>query len=321
MEHYVTLFDSGFLPQGLCLHASLMKHASPFHLWVLCMDEVVEQKLASLKLDHVSLMPLKEVETAALKEVKKSRTKGEYCWTLTPFAPQFVFDRETGVKRVTYLDADLFFFDAPKTLFDELDSSGKQVLITEHAYAPDYDQTKLAGRFCVQFMTFGNNSAGLKVLHWWQAKCLEWCFDRYEEERFGDQKYLDKWPSIFDSEVHILRRPEKTLAPWNVRMFGERIEGNLTPVFYHFQALRIISSAKVMLYTGYKIGPKGKKIYGEYLEVLSKVIEQLRQSSFEIKYFPLKKESWLFLRLIKRRLLGTVAFESITGTLPAGGKQ
>ena len=40
MEHYVTLFDSLFLPQGLALHASLQQHAGEHRLWVLCVDEL-----------------------------------------------------------------------------------------------------------------------------------------------------------------------------------------------------------------------------------------------------------------------------------------
>jgi hypothetical protein len=229
-----------------------------------------------------------------------------------------VFDHADDVKRVTYLDADLFFFDSPQAFFKELEDSGKQVLITEHAYAPEYDQTKLAGRFCVQFMTFENNSSGLKVLHWWQEKCLEWCFDRYEEERFGDQKYLDKWPLIFNQEVHILQQTNKTLAPWNVRMFGEKMTGDLTPVFYHFQALRILSPSKVMLYTSYKIGCKGRRIYRAYINVLIDVLNRLNLHGFEIKYMPLKHESWLMLRLVKRRVLGTVEFAALPASRNTG---
>src|SRR5690554_6344731 len=111
VEHFVTLFDSNFLPMGLCLHRSLMSHADPFHLWILCMDVTVQQQLSQLGLPCVSLIPLAEVETDALLARKAGRTRGEYCWTLTPFTPQLVFERDQRVDRVTYLDADLFFFD------------------------------------------------------------------------------------------------------------------------------------------------------------------------------------------------------------------
>jgi hypothetical protein len=311
MEHYVTLFDRFFLPQGLALYMSMKRHAGSFTLWILCLDDEVHHDLTQLNLPNVRLLQLSKLETAALLAVKPTRSKGEYCWTLTPFAPQFVIDCAQDVKRVTYLDADLFFLDSPQILLSELEESGKQVLITDHAYAPEYDQTELAGRFCVQFMTFVNNEAGMEVLHWWQDKCIEWCFDRYEDERFGDQKYLDKWPKLFNSAVHILDQTDKTLAPWNVRMFEGKTGGQLAPVFYHFQAFRILSPNKVMLYTSYRIGPKGRVLYDEYLKVLSEVISEMKAHQLEIMCLPLKKESWRPLRLFKRRMLGTVAFEKL----------
>ena len=160
VEHFVTLFDRNFLPMGLCLHGSMISHAQPFHLWILCMDEFVESQLRELNLPNVSLLPLSEVETKALKGVKNGRTKGEYCWTLTPFAPQFVFARDEKISRVTYLDTDLYFFGSPKLLLDEFSGSNKDVLITEHAFAPEYDKSAKSGKYCVQFMTFRRTEGG-----------------------------------------------------------------------------------------------------------------------------------------------------------------
>ena len=140
VEHFVTLFDSNFLPMGLALHDSLMTQGQPFHLWILCMDERVEEQLKRISLPHVTLMPLAEVETRDLLVVKPGRNRAEYCWTLTPFTFQMVFDRDQDIQRVTYLDADLYFFDSPRILLNELDASGKHVLITEHAYAPEYSR-------------------------------------------------------------------------------------------------------------------------------------------------------------------------------------
>ena len=131
MEHFVTLFDSRFLLLGLTLHNSLQRVAPNSHLWVICIDELVEQQIHSLKLEHVSTVPLRTVETDELRRVKPSRTVGEYCWTLTPFAPKSVFDIAPDAERVTYLDSDLFFFRNPELIFEEFELSNKHVLITE----------------------------------------------------------------------------------------------------------------------------------------------------------------------------------------------
>ena len=50
MEHYVTLFNNLFLPQGLALHASMERHAGTYTLWILCMDNETHDFLAQLAL-------------------------------------------------------------------------------------------------------------------------------------------------------------------------------------------------------------------------------------------------------------------------------
>lgn len=267
-EHFVTLFDSKFLPMGMALHSSLMTHAQPFHLWILCMDELVENQLGQLSLPNATLIPLGEVETKEMLDVKPGRTAAEYCWTLTSFTPQFVFDRDQNVRRVTYLDADLFFFDDPKILLDEFSQSGKHVLITDHNYAPEYDQSRKSGRFCVQFMTFRKTSEGEKVMKWWQDRCIEWCFAEAEDGKFGDQMYLDSWPTRFASDVHILSQQDRTLAPWNVAYVFDVKRSSVKPVFFHFHGFRVISNNRMLFYRGYWIGSSGQWIYSEYADAV-----------------------------------------------------
>jgi hypothetical protein len=233
MEHFVTLFDSLFLPQGLALHRSMLRHCPSFTLWILCVDAQCHDVLKAMALPHVRLLDLRELETDELLRVKPGRGKGEYCWTLTPFAPRFVFEQDATVERVTYLDADLWFMKNPAVLIEELKAAGKQVLITDHGYAPVYDQSATSGRFCVQFVTF-ERQGGELVRHWWQERCIEWCFARVEDGKFGDQKYLDEWPTRFEKQVHVLEHLEWTLAPWNAVRFSP--DGG---VLWHFHGLRI----------------------------------------------------------------------------------
>ncbi len=101
----------------------------------------------------------------------------------------------------------------PKSATPEFEESGRDILITEHSYAPEYDQTLLAGRFCVQFLTAKNNKIGLNIISWWQKKCVNWCCGKLEDGKFGDQKYLDSWPVLFSDTIWILQQKENTLAP------------------------------------------------------------------------------------------------------------
>ena len=277
MEHYVTLFDSLFLPQGLALHKSLENYARSYTLWVLCMDDIAYQVLEKLNKPNIRLIALSEIETPELLAVKPGRTKAEYCWTLTPFTPKLVFERDKSVERVTYLDADMFFLADVSPIFDEFEASGKAVLITEHAYSPEYDQSATSGRFCVQFMTFERDKSE-KVRSWWEARCVEWCFSRQENGKFGDQKYLDCWPDKFADDVHILQKQEWMLGPWNATRFAYSA-GKV----YHFHGLRILEKGKIYIGDYPLPNPLLKYVYRPYSKTLHQVIDELRSQDFLIK--------------------------------------
>lgn len=277
MEHYVTLFDSLFLPQGLALHMSMERHVKDYTLWILCVDDEAHDVLTKLQLPNVRLLQLSKLETEDLLRVKPTRSKGEYCWTLTPFAPRFVFEADQTVERVTYLDADLWFRKHPKPIFDEFEASGKQVLITDHAYAPEYDQSATSGQYCVQFMTFTRHG-GEVVRKWWEERCIEWCYARFEGGKFGDQKYLDEWPVLFSEQVHVLRDKELALVPWNATRFPY---GNA--VVWHFHGLRLLDDRRLII-GGYKI-PSATflNIYLPYFADISKARDLFLRMGIEIK--------------------------------------
>jgi hypothetical protein len=210
------------------------RHLQSYSLWILCVDDPVHEMLTKLALPNVKLLRLSELETDGLKQVKANRKKGEYCWTLTPFTPHFVFEADREAHRATYLDADLWFRKDPAVIFREFDSSHKDVLITDHAYAPEHDRSATTGQYCVQFVTF-TRRGGEAVRKRWEEQCLEWCFDRIEDGRFGDQKYLDVWPEQYAQYVHVLSNQELILAPWNATRFpyGQSVA-------WHFHGLRIL---------------------------------------------------------------------------------
>jgi hypothetical protein len=272
VEHYVTLFDSLFLPQGLALHASMERHVGDYVLWVLCMDERAHEALLKLQLPRVRPIALADVETAELQRVKPTRTRGEYCWTITSFTPRFVFDREPGARRVTYLDADMWFRQDPRPIFEQLERSGKAVLITEHAYPPEFDQSKTSGRFCVQFVTF-ERERGESVRRWWAERCIEWCYSRTEDGKFGDQMYLDDWPTRFGDLVHVLDPAAWTQGPWNTTNF----EASAARTF-HFHGLRLMRGDRVLLTETYPVFPATHQLlYEPYLRDLGQATTLLQR--------------------------------------------
>lgn len=270
MEHYVTIFDSLFLPQGLTLHASLARHAGEFTLWVICMDERAREFLETQADDTLKPIRLADVETPELLAVKAGRTRAEYCWTLTPFAPMAVFERAPDARRVTYVDADVYLMRSPAPIFEEFDRSGKAVQITDHAYDAEYDSSALSGQYCVQFMTFVRD-ASEPVRSWWQDRCIEWCFNRLEDGKLGDQKYLDDWPVRFEALVHELSQQDAILAPWNARRFPYS-----RAIAWHFHGLRLLRGGRVLLHRAYSV-PRivDEMVYLPYIRQLKANMERL----------------------------------------------
>lgn len=296
MEHYVTLFDSVFLPQGIALYLSLERHGGKYLLWILCMDDEVHDALTRLCLPNVKLLKLSDLETPELLAIKSTRSKGEYCWTLTPFTPRFVFECSPEVTRVTYLDADMWFRKNPSSIFNELDSSGKSVLITDHAYDAEHDMSATSGQYCVQFMTFYRDK-GEVVRKWWEQRCIEWCYNRHEDGKFGDQKYLDDWKDRFSEYVHVLKDKELLLAPWNATRYPY---GN--SVCWHFHALRVIIKSQHSIfieYGEYRLPDcTSKYIYAPYVIDLRHAISLIKKYGIKLA----SQKQYSIVRLLKSRL-------------------
>jgi hypothetical protein len=193
-----------------------------------------------------------------------------------------------GPDMVTYLDADLYFFAPPSILLEEFEKSKGSVLITEHRFTPGHERALIRGKYCVQFMTFRRDEQGLAVLSWWGERCLEWCYARLEDGKFGDQKYLDDWTERFPG-VHVLEHPGGGVAPWNAgryrvsldngRLWGEE-QGSgrkFAIVFYHFHHLRIYDNGYVDL-GHFRLPHELKKLaYVPYLVALEDAAGQIKR--------------------------------------------
>ena len=165
MWNYCTLFDSKYLSRGLAMYESLKTHSGEFNLYIFAFDDLSFRILEELSLQYVTLISLNEFESNELLEVKSGRSKAEYCWTCTPSTISYVL-KKYDVPFCTYLDSDLFFYSDPSVLIEEMITCRKNILITEHRFSPvaKLYEEKRAGRFCVQFVTFSNDSDSLEVL-------------------------------------------------------------------------------------------------------------------------------------------------------------
>ena len=275
-EHYVTLFDFGFLPQGLALFRSLCRHGGDFKLWVVCMDREVASVLTELNDPRIGIIPLSHVETREMIEARANRTFREYCWTLTPFTPGFVFDVDPSATRATYVDADIWLIASPTAIFGELERSRKAILLTEHAYSPEYDSSLESGRFCVQFMPFVRGT-GDALRESWVRQTLARCSADASSGVLGDQGYLNDWPETHPELVHVLEEKGLALGPWNAQRYPWS-----EAAFYHFAGLRLLSSTRAT--TGLYVLPQVvvDAIYRPYLLEIADIVTGLRESGVKV---------------------------------------
>jgi hypothetical protein len=116
-----------------------------------------------------------------------------------------------------------------------------------------------------------------EIRSWWEEKCLDWCYCRGEDGKFGDQKYIDLWPVLFEDSVHILKDKELTLAPWSATRFPY---GN--SVFYHFQGLRIVSKKFINLGPYAIPPPLYIYVYKPYFQDLKLAISRIEDQGGEL---------------------------------------
>ncbi|MCF0073026.1 glycosyl transferase [Dyadobacter sp. CY261] len=287
MQSFCTLFNSSYLSRGLAMYNSLARQGVDFHLYIFAFDDDCDALLRRLALPRATIISLREFETPELLSVKASRTPGEYCWTCSSFIIWHCI-HTFSLDHCTYLDADLLFFADPKVLTDEMGE--KSVLITSHRYNPEYDQSATSGIYCVQFVTFKNTEEGLSVLKWWMEACLEWCYNRFEDGKFGDQKYLDDWTERFPG-VHVLEHAGGGVAPWNVndcmcgnaggQLFVKKPGAEKVPlVFYHFHDFRYCIDKSFRL-TGeqYRLSKDIIRfVYGAYFKALAAAESQILET-------------------------------------------
>lgn len=301
MYNFCTLFDSYYLDKALAMYRSLLNVCDDFHLYVFCFDDVAFNVLSKMNLSHMDIIHHTKIETEKLLELKKERSKAEFCWTCTPVIIDYVLDNY-DVENCTYIDADVYFFYSPKVLFDEIKEAEANVVITPHRFLDtsedQYFQNR-SGKYCVEFNYFDRSSNSREALTWWRTKCEEWCFHLYEPDRMGDQKYLEKFPELFKG-VHELEYVGGGVAPWNLKqyVFKQRENGKLifedlksgndfVVVFYHFQNLRYLNHRYVNICSETHSKITKDSIYIPYLKEIESVRKELEK--YDIS-FSLKKK-------------------------------
>ena len=325
MRNFCTYFDSYYIAKGLALYSSLDRVLPNFHLYVMAFDKDCYNRLVSLNLEKMTVEFLEDFETPELLAVKPLRSRGEYCWTCGP-SVIYHFLTQYNLNDITYLDSDLFFLNSPEIVYDEIGNNS--VAITEQGL--NEKEAKMYGKYCVQYMYFRNDQIGLDILTWWRDSCIEWCFQKIEPTRYGDQKYLDEFPIRWNN-VHVIKNLGVGIAPWNMNKYkysdsflsyeGQRYSF----IFFHMHGIKIeVVNEKLRLNSLHFVFKQTmeelflmpyaeivKKILNDYLGYEIKSIELCNMSVYKQLEYRLRTclrgfriIQWIYFGLLKRKNKG-----------------
>lgn len=317
MLNFCTLFDSNYAAKGLAMYQSLIKTCPNFHLYIFAFDDLLEANLLKMNLPMITVISLRNFEDDKLLSVKPDRTKVEYCWTSTPSIILYCLNN-FKLDHCTYLDADLYFFANPAVLIEEMGNN--DVLITSHRFSEQYEQTTTSGKYCVQFNTFKNTENGLAILNKWRNDCIDWCFNRYEDGKRGDQMYLNPWPEIYQG-VHVLEHLGGGVAPWNMQQYkfeknkqgiqGIELSSNkrFELIFFHFHYVFCVKKSifREFSFDIYELPESTRRVvYLLYLRFLIKSYRYCKQFDKNLDGLATEiySKSWLaYLKTIHKRYI------------------
>jgi hypothetical protein len=236
-----------------------------------------------------------------LKKAETNRTTVEFYFTCTPSVILYALNHVPDKQALYYVDADFYFFSSTEAI--QRDMGDASIYITEHRFPFHLKHLEIYGKFNVGIIGIRNDAEGKACITRWREQCIEWCYDRVEECRFADQKYLDLWPDLFP-KIKISEHSGVNAAPWNkdgvpVHLKGNKVHFGETPlVCYHFQGLRLFV-ADLILPQAIDYGSKAstellRLVYIPYLKHLRRATEKTGLAATAKRYStsPTTKELW-----------------------------
>ncbi|EOR22087.1 putative Glycosyltransferase, partial [Niallia nealsonii AAU1] len=283
-QNFCVIAGKEYCMKIMAFYESLVKNSNNFNLWVCCTDAITYKFLNEKNLKNMHLFRVEEIENDQLRAVKQERMINEYCWTLKSFVIEYIL-KNNDVEQVLYCDGDIYFFSNPDSIFNEWGSAS--IFLTPQRDL-DWVEQKY-GKYQAGIVGFRKDETGLAAVQWWKDRCIEWCSVVESNGRFGDQKYLDQLPIMYEN-VQISSNLGVNAAPWNIvynnnfkiSLQGDKVFINNDPlVAYHFSCLTIYSSDKYDLWNMHQLNIQKEimnYIYVPYLDHLERVITSYQNS-------------------------------------------
>lgn len=281
-EQYGMVLSKYRVYQGLALYYSLKKTMNKFRLFILCMDNEALEFIKIMISEDAIPISIELLEDDYLCSLRQNRLLEEYCWTLKPVFLEYLLKNFTDITRITYLDADLFFYSEPNKIFEDINEYS--VLLSNHDFSRQYKPLERScGIYNSGLISFSNNTEGKSCINWWKNRCYDLCSKQFRNKQFGDQKYLEQMAINFKN-VSFIKAKGVNIAPWNHSKYVFRnnedavLINNEKLICYHFSGFRLVNNLEFSLSFGYEKKPN-PVLYKPYLQMIYQVLmdcEKLR---------------------------------------------
>lgn len=276
--------------QFLALIVSLNKVRSEnFRFFVLCVDDETYSLLNKLNWKNVNIFHDNEIAGTVLS-LKKERKIHEYCWTLKAIFLETILTKYPEVMRVTFMDADLYFWEDPEKIFNKQPDCSV-LLSREEKYKPEWKEnfikriTNLTGEYNSGFISFKQDEIGTACLKWWKERTIDACKIDPKKGIFGDQKYLNEMPKLF-TNICDINSPGVNIGPWNYLKyaFSEKDEqvyiDHYRLIFYHFSGVRLKkrNNKSELVHSSSKNTPIVFTLYDKILTQIITMVKQIEPS-------------------------------------------
>jgi len=279
---FFTYFNSKFLIQGTVAINSFLTQNLDAVGYIYSDEQLVVDALqVRFKNNNVVIINLLEIPTI-LKEIevmRQDRNTVELLISLKPFLFLETLARIPEDATLTYIDADLFFYQSLKPMLTELENF--DILLTQHIFPKSMIESVKYGQVNAGLISARRSVAAEIILTDWAAKCRLWCHLRLEDNKYADQLYLDAY--LLNSNVKAIANPGinngmyyfKERRKLTTRLKQPIVDGSEL-VCFHFHGIRVSERFVLTGFNRYNFPPNAIRIWNLiYRKYISEIRSEL----------------------------------------------
>jgi hypothetical protein len=239
---FYTFFSETYLPYAYVLFKSLFQKYPEARVLACGLDAGAMR--IKKHFPSVEMFDLEEVKSKdpGLSRVLKSRSGASAIFTCAPSIALHALGKTAAGEVLFYLDADTALFSGVDEIIHDL--KDKDTGLFPHRFSRFFNVIlEKYGKYNAGAFIIRNSQMGFNFLIDWRAKCLEWCEDRVEGDKYSNQGYLNNLSEKYQDSTISLIKSAGNIAPWNAGIWNTRTRKHIAHfhkkpiIFFHFHGL------------------------------------------------------------------------------------